>query len=96
MTRLCEISGKSVQTGNNVSHSNRKTRRRFLPNLHNFSLRSDILDRTFTLRLSANGIRTIEHNLGLDNYLLTTPSSRLTQKALEIKNLINKKLKSNV
>lgn len=95
MTRLCEISGKSVQTGNNVSHSNRKTRRRFLPNLHNFSLRSDILDCTVRLRLSANGMRTIEHNLGLDNYLLTTPASRLSPEALKLKKLINKKLKDN-
>lgn len=82
-------------SGNNVSHSNRKTKRRFLPNLHNFSLRSDILDCTITLRLSANGIRTIEHNLGLDNYLLTTPASRLSQEALKLKKLINKKLKAN-
>jgi large subunit ribosomal protein L28 len=93
MTRLCEISGKSVQTGNNVSHSNRKTRRRFLPNLHNFSLRSDILDCIVRLRLAANGMRTIEHNLGLDNYLLSTPASRLSPEARKLKKLINKKLK---
>jgi large subunit ribosomal protein L28 len=82
-------------SGNNVSHSNRKTKRRFLPNLHNFSLRSDILNCTIRLRLSANGIRTIEHNLGLDNYLLTTPASRLSQEALKLKKLINKKLQAS-
>ncbi len=82
-------------SGNNVSHSNRKTKRRFLPNLHNFSLRSDILGCTVKLRLSANGIRTIEHNLGLDNYLLTTPASRLSQEALKLKKLINKKLQAS-
>lgn len=92
MTRLCDITEKSVQAGNNVSHSNRKTKRRFLPNLHNFSLRSDILDCIVGLRLTANGIRTIEHNKGLDNYLLTTPASRLSPKARKLKKLINKKL----
>lgn len=88
MTRLCEITGKKVMSGCNVSHSNIKTKRRFLPNLHSFSLRSDILGRSIKFRLSANGIRTIEHNLGLDNYLLTTKSSKLTPKALEIKKLL--------
>jgi large subunit ribosomal protein L28 len=92
MTRLCKITGKTVQTGNNVSHSNRKTRRRFLPNLHNFSLTSDILNCIVRLRLTANGIRTIEHNLGLDNYLLTTPMSKLSPEARKLKKLINKKL----
>lgn len=91
MTRLCEISGKSVRSGNRISHSNRKTRRRFLPNLHVFSLRSDILGCIVRLRLSSHGIRTIEHNLGLDNYLLTTSPSKLSPEALRLKKLINKK-----
>lgn len=95
MTRLCEITGKSVQSGNNVSHSNIKTRRRFLPNLHFFSLKSEILNCIVRLRLSANGIRTIEHNLGLDNYLLTTKSSKLSKEALKLKKLIQKTLKNN-
>ena len=88
MTRLCEITVKKAMSGCNVSHSNIKTKRRFLPNLHSFSLRSDILGRTIRFRLSANGIRTIEHNLGLDNYLLTTKAAKLTPKALEVKKLI--------
>jgi len=88
MTRLCEITGKKVLVGCNVSHSNIKTKRRFLPNLHSFTLRSDILGRNIRFRLSANGIRTIEHNLGLDNYLLTTKTSKLSPKALELKKLI--------
>lgn len=96
MTRLCEITGKKAMSGCNVSHSNIKTKRRFLPNLHSFSLRSDILGRTIRFRLSANGIRTIEHNLGLDNYLLTTKSAKLTPKALEVKKLIQAALASKV
>lgn len=95
MTRLCEITGKSVQVGNNVSHSNIKKKRRFLPNLQAFSLRSEILNKTVRLRMTANGIRTIEHNLGLDNYLMTTKSSRLSPEALKLKKLILKVLKSN-
>jgi large subunit ribosomal protein L28 len=96
MTRLCEITGKKAMSGCNVSHSNIKTKRRFLPNLHSFSLRSDILGRTIRFRLSANGIRTIEHNLGLDNYLLTTKAAKLTPKALEVKKLIQEALANKV
>ncbi len=98
MTRLCEITGKSILVGNSVSHSNIKTKKRFLPNLHFFSVRSEILNRTIRLRLCTNGIRTIEHNLGLDNYLLTTKSSKLSNVAIKLKKLIKKtlKIKSNV
>ncbi len=96
MTRLCEITGKKVLVGCNVSHSNIKTKKRFLPNLHSFSLRSDILGRNITFRLSVNGLRTIEHNFGLDNYLLTTQSSKLSPKALEVKKLIKLAIKNKV
>ncbi len=96
MTRLCEITGKKVLVGCNVSHSIIKTKKRFLPNLHSFSLRSDILVKNITFRLSVNGLRTIEHNFGLDNYLLTTQSSKLSPKALEIKKLIQLAIKNKV
>ncbi|CAL7960116.1 50S ribosomal protein L28 [Alphaproteobacteria bacterium] len=92
MSRKCMMTGKSVQFGNNVSHSNIKNRRRFLPNLKNFSLKSEILDRTINLRISTNGIRTIEHNDGLDNYLVTTPESKLPKVAIKLKREILKTL----
>lgn len=69
MARKCGISGKGVLFGNNVSHSNRKTRRRFNPNLQETALMSDALGRMVSLRLTTNAIRTIEHNGGLDSFL---------------------------
>lgn len=69
MARRCGISGKGVLFGNNVSHSNRKTRRRFNPNLQETALMSDALGRMVSLRLTTNAIRTIEHNGGLDAFL---------------------------
>jgi large subunit ribosomal protein L28 len=92
MSRVCDITSKSVRSGHNVSHSNIKSKRRFLPNLHNLSLRSEILGKDIPLRLSVQGIRTIEHNCGLDNYLLTTRSSKLSPTGLKIKKLIKKEL----
>ncbi|MBF0333375.1 MAG: 50S ribosomal protein L28 [Alphaproteobacteria bacterium] len=77
MARRCAITGKGVLTGNNVSHANNKTRRRYLPNLQETSLLSDTLG-MIRLRLTSNGIKTIEHNGGLDAYLLTTNDARLT------------------
>ncbi|MFQ5971254.1 MAG: 50S ribosomal protein L28 [Alphaproteobacteria bacterium] len=77
MARRCDITGKGVQTGNNVSHAHNKTRRRFLPNLQMTSLYSEVLDRTVRLRLSANAIRTIEHKGGLDAWLAATPTTRM-------------------
>ncbi len=84
MSRRCEVTGKGVQTGNNVSHANNKTKRRFLPNLQETSLLSDVLGASVSLRLSTNGIRTIEHNGGIDSYVMGTPVSRLT---IEMKRL---------
>ncbi len=81
MAKKCSISGKGVQTGNNVSKSNRKTRRRFMPNLQEVAVYSEILGAPVTLRLSSNGLRTIEKNGGIDTYLLTKPVSRLTDDA---------------
>ncbi|MBD0273585.1 MAG: 50S ribosomal protein L28 [Acetobacteraceae bacterium] len=88
MARRCGITGKGVLTGNNVSHANNKTRRRFLPNLQESSFFSDVLATSVRLRLSTNGIRTIEHNGGLDSFLLGTPDRKLPQEALVLKRRI--------
>ncbi len=90
MARRCELTGVGVQTGNNVSHANNRTRRRFLPNLQNVSLVSDALGHKVPLRLTAATIRTVEHNGGLDNYLLTTSSSKLTEQGQKLKRQIKK------
>jgi large subunit ribosomal protein L28 len=70
MSRRCQITGKGVLTGNNVSHANNKTRRRFLPNLQETSLLSETLGLAVRMRLSTRAIRTVEHNGGIDAYLL--------------------------
>ena len=85
MSRRCVITGKGVLTGNNVSHANNKTRRRFLPNLQESSFWSEILAAPVKLRLSTNGIRTVEHNGGLDAFLLGTPDRKLTVDAIALK-----------
>ena len=91
MARRCELTGKGVQTGNNVSHAHNKTRRRFLPNLQQVSLLSDTLGRTVRFRVSTNGLRSVEHNGGLDAYLLKTADSKLSLKARRLKREIEKK-----
>ena len=88
MARRCGITGKGVLTGNNVSHANNKTRRRFLPNLQETSFFSDVLAAPVRLRLSTHGIRTIEHNGGLDAFLLGTPDRRLPEEAIALKRRI--------
>jgi len=85
MSRRCQITGKGVLAGNNVSHANNRTRRRFLPNLQDTSLLSDILGMPVRMRLSTRGIRTVEHNGGIDAYLMSTPNSRLTADAMALK-----------
>jgi large subunit ribosomal protein L28 len=85
MTRRCELSGKSVQVGNIVSHANNKTKRRFLPNLQDTSVLSDALGHTVRLRLTPRAIRTLEHNGGLDAYLLGTGNSKLTDEMKALK-----------
>ncbi len=90
MARRCGITGKSVLTGNNVSHANNKTRRRFLPNLQETSFFSDVLGTMVRLRVSTNGIRTIEHNGGLDAFLLGTPDRRLPEAARVLKRRIER------
>ena len=90
MSRRCVITGKGVLTGNNVSHANNKTRRRFLPNLQESSFWSEILAAPVKLRLSTNGIRTVEHNGGLDAFLLGTPDRRLPTEAIVLKRRLEK------
>ena len=91
MSRVCEITGKGVMSGNNVSHANNKTRRRFLPNLNNVSLISDALGQTVYLRVSIAGLRSVEHNGGLDNFLLKARDEKLSLKARRLKRQIAKK-----
>ena len=88
MSRRCQFTGKGVQSGNNVSHANNKTRRRYLPNLQQTSLLSDILGTTIRLRLSTHALRTVEHNGGLDAFLLGTPNRDLPEEAQVLKRRI--------
>lgn len=90
MSRRCELTGKAVMTGNNVSHANRRTRRRFLPNLCQVTLISDVLGSQFSLRISAHALRSVEHNGGLDAYLLKARKTDLSPRALKLKTNIEK------
>jgi len=94
MSRRCELTGKGVQTGNLVSHSNRKTRTRFLPNLVNVTLTSDALARSVRLRISAAALRSVEHRGGLDAFLAKAPDEDLSQDARRLKREIEKKRES--
>ena len=85
MAKICELSGKKVMTGNNVSHANNRTRRRFLPNLCNVSLVSEKLNQTFRFKISANALRSVEHIGGLDNFLLKAKEKSLSPKAKRLK-----------
>ena len=85
MARRCALTGKGVQTGNNVSHAHNKTRRRFLPNLQVASLLSEALGTSVRMRLSAAAIRTVEHKGGLDAFLLTTRADDLSPEILRLK-----------
>ena len=90
MARRCGFTGKGVQAGNNVSHANNKSRRRFLPNMQRTSLYSDRLREMVRLRLSTRAIRTIDHNGGLDAFLLGTPDSKLGFRVRRLKRRIEK------
>ena len=91
MSRRCELTGKAVQSGNKVSHSNRKTRTRFLPNLCQVTLISDALGRSIRLRVAAAALRSVEHRGGLDNFLVKSNDNILSQHAVELKREIVKK-----
>jgi large subunit ribosomal protein L28 len=90
MSRRCDLTGKSAQVGHRVSHSNIKTKRRFLPNLLNVTLISDALGRSVKLRVSANALRTVDHRGGLDAFLIKAQDDDLSSKALELKRRIRK------
>jgi large subunit ribosomal protein L28 len=85
MSRRCELSGKGVLTGNRVSHSNIKTRRRFLPNLNDVSLQSETLGRIFKFRIAASTLRTVDHRGGLDAFLAKARDEELSPHALKVK-----------
>lgn len=91
MSRACELTGKTVQYGNNVSHANNKTRRRFLPNLCNVTLMSDALGMSYRLRVSAHALRSVEHRGGLDSFLAKSDDKELSQRARLLKRQIAKK-----
>ena len=90
MSRVCELTGKGPMTGNNVSHANNKTRRRFLPNLNDTTLQSEALGRSFKLRISAHALRSVDHRGGLDKFLAKAKDSDLSPNALKIKKAIAK------
>ena len=92
MSRECELTGKAVLTGNNVSHANNKTKRRFLPNLLNVTLISEALNQNVRLRISANALRSVEHRGGLDAFLVKASADELSQRARLLKKQIAKKL----
>jgi large subunit ribosomal protein L28 len=92
MSRRCELTGKGVQTGNLVSHSNHKTRTRFLPNLVNVTLASDALARSVRLRVSAAALRSVEHRGGLDAFLVKARDTELSDDVRALKREIVKKL----
>jgi large subunit ribosomal protein L28 len=91
MSRICELTGKGRLVGNNVSHANNKTKRTFLPNLQNVTLISDTLGRGVKLRVSMNGLRSVEHVGGLDNWLIKTSEDKLSLKVRRLKREIAKK-----
>ncbi len=90
MARRCELSGKGVQSGNNVSHAHNKTRRRFLPNLQHASLTSDALRQIVRLRVTPYALRAVDKRGGLDSYLLATGDDKLSLNARRIKRRVQK------
>ncbi len=94
MSRICELTGKGRQVGNNVSHANNKTKRVFLPNLQHVTLMSEKLERSFKFRVSTSGLRSVEHVGGLDNWLLKTKDEKLSGSALKVKRELKKMVKA--
>ena len=85
MAKRCQISGKTVMSGNNVSHANNRTRRRFLPNLQSARMQSEILNRKISMRISTSAMRTVEKHGGLDAFLLQARNAELASEARELK-----------
>ncbi|RMF14041.1 MAG: 50S ribosomal protein L28 [Alphaproteobacteria bacterium] len=96
MSRVCELSGKRVATGMNVSHSHRRTKRRFKPNLQTVRLMSETLGQRIRFKIAASTLRTVEHREGLDNYLLKAKDAELSPRARRLKALIAKKKTESV
>ena len=94
MARRCELTGKGVLAGNNVSHAHNKTRRRFLPNLQHATLMSEALGRLVRLRVTAHALRTVEHRGGLDAYLVKADDAVLSLNARRIKRAIEKSIEA--
>ena len=92
MSRRCMVSGKGPLVGNNVSHANNKTKRRFLPNLQDTTLLSDVLGRSVRLRISTNGLKTVEHSGGLDAWLVKTPAAKLDKQMRRLKEQVKEAL----
>ena len=90
MSRRCELTGKGVMVGNNVSHANNKTKRRFLPNLNDVTLASESLGRSFKFKVSASALRSVDHRGGLDAFMAKAKDSELSDNALKIKKEIAK------
>jgi large subunit ribosomal protein L28 len=90
MSRRCELTGKGVMSGHNVSHSNIKTKRRYLPNLNAVTLQSESLNRSFRLRIAASALRTVDHRGGLDAFLMKARDEELSPRALDIKREVAK------
>lgn len=95
MSRKCELTGKAVMSGNNVSHSERKTRRKFLPNLHKITLASDALGMSFSFRISSNALKTVEKKGGLDKFLLDTKAYNLSKGAKDVRKKLVAKIKES-
>ncbi|NJM51094.1 MAG: 50S ribosomal protein L28 [Sphingomonadales bacterium] len=91
MSRICELTGKGRLVGHNVSHANNKTKRTFLPNLQKVTLLSDSLEQGFKFRVSTSGLRSVEHVGGLDNWLLKTSDTKLSDNARKVKKQVAKK-----
>jgi len=92
MSRRCELTGKGLLVGNNVSHANNKTKRVYRPNLQVVSLASEALGNSYKLRISMNALRTLDHQGGLDPFLLKAKDALLSVRALRLKRAIAKKL----
>ena len=92
MSRICELTGKGRMVGNNVSHANNKTKRTFLPNLQNVTLLSDSLEKGVKLRVSTHGLRTVEHNGGLDNWLVKVSDDKPSLRVRRLKREVVKKI----
>ena|SRR6476620_3292236 len=92
MSRICELTGKGRMVGNNVSHANNKTKRTFLPNLQNVTLLSDSLEKGVKLRVSTHGLRTVEHNGGLDNWLVKVSDDKLSLRVRRLKREVVKNI----